>query len=381
MSPITERPAPQRTAAAQRWTVAPWTVFVVVLTAGIVVALLLAVWQAREAVLLAFTAAVFAVVLLAIARPLERWTGLGRNVTLPLAALLIIGIVGLFAWIIGAELAKQFAVLSAALPDALDDFQRRLGIDLEELARSSGGQQSGSEAGGHLRSLPDLVGIARTAMGNIVSMGTLLLDAVAGIVVVIVGGYYLAVDPKTYRRGLVLLFPEDRHDQADAAIRDCGHALHLWLLAQLMAMAMVGTLMGLGAWMIGLPAPLAIGFFASLTEFVPIVGPLIGALPPLLLAFGMGLDQVAWTVALVLGIQQVESNVISPLVQQKMADIPPFLVLFGVIALGLLFGAAGVIVAAPLTIVAYVLVTKLYVRDTLGQDVPVPGRHDDEPSG
>jgi predicted PurR-regulated permease PerM len=380
MSRTTDRPAPQRTAPPPRRTIEPWTVFVVVLTAGVVVALLLAIWQAREAVLLAFAAAVFAVILLSIARPLERWTGFGRNLTLPIAALLIIGTVALFAWIIGAELAKQFTVLSAALPDALDNLQRRLGIDLEELARATRGQQGESSVGGHLRSLPDLVGIARTAMGNIVSIGTLLLDAVAGIVVVIVGGYYLAVDPKTYRRGLVLLFPEDRHDQADAAIRDCGHALHLWLLAQLMAMAIVGTLMGLGAWMIGLPAPLAIGFFASLTEFVPIVGPLIGALPPLLLAFGMDIEQVAWTFAMVLAIQQIESNVISPLVQQRMSDIPPFLVLFGVIALGLLFGAAGVIVAAPLTIVAYVLVTKLYVRDTLGQDVPVPGRHEETPS-
>lgn len=356
----------------------PWSAFVTFLVGALVVALVLALWQAREAVLLAFAAAVFSVVLLAIARPIEQATGLGRQATLLIAAIVLIAVLTAFTMLIGSELQAQFSQLRDALPNAMENIERRFGIDLEQVAAEAGGvPSSGAGAGGgagQLRSLPDLVGIARTAMGNILSAGTLVFNALASLIVVVVGGFFLALDPKRYRRGIVLLFPEDRHQQADAALRDCGHALHLWLLAQLLAMVLVGTLSGIGAWLIGLPAPLAIGVFAGLTEFVPIVGPWVGAVPALLLAASGGLEMVLWTAALFLGVQQLEANIISPVVQQRMADVPPFLVLFGVIALGLLFGVVGVIVSAPLTIVGYVLVTKLYIRDTLGQDVPVPGR-------
>ena len=171
-----------------------------------------------------------------------------------------------------------------------------------------------------------------------------------------------------------MLFPERRQQQADNALRDCGNALHRWLLAQILSMSLVGILSGVGAWAIGLPAPLAIGFFAGLTEFIPILGPFIGAVPAILLAIGEGWPMVLWTVALFLAVQQIESNIISPLAQQQMSDIPPFLLLFGVIAFGLVFGIVGVLVAAPLTLVAYVLIAKLYVHDTLQQDVEIPGQ-------
>ena len=80
-----------------------------------------------------------------------------------------------------------------------------------------------------------------------------------------------------------------------------------------------------------------------------------------------------WTALLFLVIQQVESNLIMPVVQRQMVDLPPALLLFSVVAVGLLFGITGVLIAAPLTIVIYVLVKMLWVRDALGQETHVPG--------
>ena len=95
--------------------------------------------------------------------------------------------------------------------------------------------------------------------------------------------------------------------------------------------------------------------------------------PALLVALSDGGSAVAWTALLFVAVQQLESNVIEPLVQRRMVEIPPALLLFAVVAVGLLFGAPGVIMAAPLTVVAYVVVKKLYVRQVLGQETPVPG--------
>jgi predicted PurR-regulated permease PerM len=82
---------------------------------------------------------------------------------------------------------------------------------------------------------------------------------------------------------------------------------------------------------------------------------------------------VLWTVGLILAVQQLESNVIAPLVMQRVASVPAAVLLFAAVAFGALFGLAGVILAAPLAVVGFVLVQKLYVRQTLGEPAQVPG--------
>jgi predicted PurR-regulated permease PerM len=172
---------------------------------------------------------------------------------------------------------------------------------------------------------------------------------------------------------VVKLLPPSQHARANDALLASGRALRQWLLAESVAMALVGILVGVGTWLIGLPAPLALALFAAITEFVPVVGPIIGAIPAVLLATTQGSSTLLWTIVLFLAVQQVESNLITPVVERRMVSIPPALLLFSVLAMGLLFGVVGLFVAAPLTVVLFVLVNKLYVQDTLGEAAEIPG--------
>lgn len=110
---------------------------------------------------------------------------------------------------------------------------------------------------------------------------------------------------------------------------------------------------------------------------MPTIGSIAGAVPALLLALTQGTEGFLWTLALVVAVQQLESNVIAPVVQRRMVQIPPALLLFSVVAFGMVFGTLGVVLAAPLTVVAYVAVKKLYVRETLGEPTEVPGEEHD----
>jgi predicted PurR-regulated permease PerM len=157
-----------------------------------------------------------------------------------------------------------------------------------------------------------------------------------------------------------------------------GQALRLWLVGQLGAMVMVGFLTATGLWLLGLPSPLALGLLAALTEFVPLVGPIAAALPALLLATAGGLEMVIWTLALYVFVQQAENYIITPLLQHRTVSLPPALTLFALLAAGVVLGPLGVILAAPLTVLVYVAVKKLYVRETLGEETPVPGETPDE---
>jgi predicted PurR-regulated permease PerM len=138
-------------------------------------------------------------------------------------------------------------------------------------------------------------------------------------------------------------------------------------------MALVAVVSGLAYWWIGLPSPLGLAVIAGVTNFVPFVGPLFGAVPALVFAFTMDLETVLWTGGAVLAIQQVEGNLITPLIQQRAVSMPPALVLFAIMAFGIVFGLPGVFLAVPLTVAAVVLVKKLWVRQTLGEETSVPG--------
>ena len=171
----------------------------------------------------------------------------------------------------------------------------------------------------------------------------------------------------------MLLFPPRIQTEIGATLDDAGRALGLWLVGQLTAMLLVGILTALGLWLIGLPSPFALGFIAGLADFIPIVGPIAAAIPGLLVASGQGLEMVIWTLAVYILVQQIESNLILPLIVGTVVKIPPALGLFAVIALGVLFGPLGVLFAYPIAVVADVAVRRLYVRETLGEEVEISG--------
>ncbi|WP_203073199.1 AI-2E family transporter [Falsiroseomonas ponticola] len=326
-----------------------------------ILVLLLALWMAREAVLLAFAAVVVAVGLLAAAAPFQRW--LGRRWALAAAAGLVLAVLALGGALMGSQVQAQVSRLGEILPEAVEQAQRRLGIQLP-----GGGGAEGQPGGASVD--PGAVG---SALGRVAGFGATVVDAAAAVVLAMVGGVFLAADPGRYRRGLVMLLPRSQQRRADEAMAASGKSLRQWLLATLLSMAIVGMLAGLGAWALGLPAPLAIAIFAGLCEFVPVIGSILGAVPALLLALTIGGDTFLWTLLLFVAIQQLEGAVIAPLVTQRMVNIPPALLLLSVVAFGAIFGLAGAVLAAPLTVVAFVMVKKLYVRETLGQATEVPG--------
>jgi predicted PurR-regulated permease PerM len=138
-------------------------------------------------------------------------------------------------------------------------------------------------------------------------------------------------------------------------------------------MVVVGLLTGIGLWLIGVPSALALGLLAGLLEFIPFAGPIIAAIPAVLLAMVVGPEVALWTVALYVGIQQIEGNVLQPLLQQYAVELPPVVLIFSLLGFGMLFGTLGIILAAPLTVVSYVLVKRLYVQEALGTATPIPG--------
>lgn len=320
----------------------------------------LLLWQLRGLIILVFGAILFAVILRIIANPLKRRFGLPDGVALLAAVLFVFGLFAIAFALFGAEVARQAQILSDSLPQAWEAVQARLqSMGLFAPFQEWLASLRGASGSGVLSSLSNLL----------VSVGSAVTDTI----LVIVGGIFLAADPDLYRRGLVKLVPEPARSRLGQALDDCWSALRLWLLARLATMVIVGVMTGIGLAVLGIQGALTLGILAGFLDFVPFVGPIIAAVPAVLLALASDPVTAIWVIALYLLIQQIEGNVITPLFQKRAVELPPALLLFALVASGLMFGIAGILFAEPLTVVLYVLVKRLYVRDALHTPTPIPG--------
>jgi predicted PurR-regulated permease PerM len=335
----------------------------------------------RDLLILVFGSIVIAVLLTAVAAPIHRYTRAPRGLSLTLAILALLALVGGAGAMFGTQVARQAQQLSGQLPQAWNSARDRLaefGIELPALGREE------AEAGPQTEDLPEdtAAGSNNSGVrfgeldGDFLGRASAILMAafggVAHTLLVLAGGVYLAAQPSLYRTGLLKLFPQRKRALVADAYDHSGRALSLWLMGTFVSMGLVGVLTGLGLWLLGVPSAAALGLLAGLFEFVPIIGPIAASIPAILIALSQSTELALWTLGLFIVVQQIEGNLIQPLVQRYVVDLPPALLLFSVVAGGYLFGVVGVIFAAPLTVVVFVLVKRLYVQEALGTKTPLP---------
>ena len=332
-----------------------------VLTVAAIVSLFILAWVLRELAITIFGAIVVGSLLSTAAKHIKRLTSLSDGPSLFAAIFLIFSIVLGSFYLFGAQLSSQIDLLQENVPRARD-------------AASAWLEQLGILPGEAIDFTPDTGSLVKNASVFLSSAANFGLAAL----LMIVGGIFIAGQPRFYRTGLIKLFPQDERGTVATAITDSMRALRLWLQAQAVAMLAVGLVTGIGLYLLGVPSALALGLLAGLLEFIPYAGPIIAAIPAILMAFTVSPQLALWTAFFYLIVQQIESYVMQPLLQQWAVEVPAFVMLFSIVACGSLFGFIGVVLGAPLTVVLYVLVKRLYIRGALDTHTPMPGEGDRE---
>lgn len=336
----------------------------VVIVFGLAILVLLAV-TLHHVLMLAFAAIIIAVGLRAFAKAIGRIVPLGRKLSLAASALIVIGVIVGVLWLLGAQISAQISQIVDILPAAWSDARSRLAEDrfgamlvegLEQIVDQANSLQLGQFA-------PRLGTLSMTLAG-----GTL------EFIIVLIAAAFLSVTPRLYRDGLMMLTVQKQRRRFGEALDASGSALAKWLGGTLASMAFLTIVVSLGLWAMGVPAPLALGLLIGLAQFVPVIGPIVAAVPGILLALTISPEMALWAALFYFVVSQVETAVVYPLIQQRAVSLPPVLTLFAVIAGGILFGPLGVLLATPLVIVICVFVVIFYVRGVLGdQDAPVLG--------
>jgi predicted PurR-regulated permease PerM len=327
--------------------------------AAIVVALAplpLLAWYLRDFLLVLVGSLLVAMLLQLVSEPLVRWCRLSEGFALAIAGLIILLVIAGSGYLFGTHLTSE-------LQDVFDRVDAATRTISGELQRSQLGRTALSHLKGGSFSLADFV-------GSLVKLSTHLLEAT---IFTVAAGVYLAAQPAMYRRGAAELFPSKHRAFVERTIDDVGRALRLWLLGQAIQMCLIAAITTAAVWLIGLPSPLALGAIAGLAEFIPYLGPVLSAIPAILVAMTSGFYPALWTVVAYIVIHQVEGNLIVPMVQRRLVFLPPAVLLLSIVAVTEIFGMIGIIFAAPITVIAFVAVKKLYVRDSLGQPTELPG--------
>jgi predicted PurR-regulated permease PerM len=323
----------------------------------IVIALAYFIWLTSRVWLLIFASVLLAVLLNGFADLIVRRTPIPRRWTLTVATVIVAALFAGFFFFFGFQISAQVMQVFDKLPAAIDAAGNQIGVS-----------NAWDQVHSALASRADPSFFFRAA-----GIGYTLIGALADLALVVVAAIYIAADPKLYRRGVAMLVPPSQHERIFDAMYVTGSALRMWFAGQFAAMLVVGVVSGLAYWWIGLPSPLALGIISGLTNFVPFLGPILGAVPALIFAVAIDLETVLWTAGAAILIQQFEGNVIMPLIQRQAVLMPPALALFAIVIFGLLFKLLGIFLAAPLAVAALVLVKKLWVRETLGEKTVVPG--------
>jgi predicted PurR-regulated permease PerM len=327
------------------------------------VAVVILLWQLRYVLVLLFGAVVTATVIRAIADPFTDKLRVPAAAAVLIAVLLIVAVLAGVAWLLGNQIAAQTQSLADTLPAALgrvDDWLAGLGL--------------AHPIQSWLAQLHSNGGSLVSRFGSWVSSAS---NGIANLMIVFFGGIFLAAEPRFYRTGAIKLVPAENRALIAEAMDESEHALRLWLRGQLAAMIIVGVMTGGGLWLLGIKSWLVLGILAGCFEFIPFAGPILSAIPGVLIALVESPELALWTALMYVFVQHSEAYLIQPIVQQYAVDVPAVVLLFALLAFAVLFGIVGVLFAAPLTVVCYVLVKRLYVVEALDTPTPIPGEDKD----
>ncbi len=189
----------------------------------------------------------------------------------------------------------------------------------------------------------------------LVSQSFNVITVLTQLLVVVVISIYMLLDARRIGDAFRNLFPAGSRDDADELIQSSQKALNQWVRAQVLLGFLIGLSVGVGIWLLDITGiwsgggeySIFFGAWAGLTEFIPYIGPILGATPPVILALFSSPWAALAVVILFIFIQQVEGHVLVPTIMGSLVGVHPLLVIFAVLAGAELYGIAGMIIALP----------------------------------
>lgn len=313
-----------------------------------VIGVLLGLWflfLVRDVLLLFF---IVTVIVVALAPIVDKWQEyMSRPLAVGLVFVILLAFISLVVSLVVPPLIDQISQLANNLPQYSHDVQ-----DL--LIRF--GDRTGDGANLAQQGIQTLSQQLSRLSSNVIDTTFRVLGGIFTFFSIIVLSFYLLLEEEGIRKVIMSLLPIDHKADVANALNKVGAKLGAWFRGQLSLMFIIGTVTGLAVAALGLPYSLALGLWAGLTEVIPYIGPIIGGIPVVLIAF-LDSPVKALIAAIILGVvQQAESNFIVPKVMQRSVGLSPVIVILALLMGNKLFGIVGTVLAVPVAATVSVLI-------------------------
>lgn len=215
--------------------------------------------------------------------------------------------------------------------------------------------------------LPHEAGRLTAYVGAATGVAFRVFGVVVSAITALILSIYMLLEGPTIKQGFLWLFPRQRRGQIEAVLGHVGLKFGGWLRGQLLLGLIIGAAAGLGTWAIGLPYPLLLGLAAGVTELIPMIGPVLGAVPAVLVALFGSTWQVVAVVVFFTVIQQIEGNILVPRVMKKAVGLSPLLTIVAIMIGAKLMGVLGALLAVPVAAALQVMAGEV-IRTLRGPD-------------
>ncbi|HEY5461902.1 MAG TPA: AI-2E family transporter [Hanamia sp.] len=252
-----------------------------------------------------------------------------------------------FFWFVGSRLSSQVSQLSDSLPTIIKDAK----VEMSQSAVGNKVLTYFNSSGGSVKT----IAVARRFFSS--GFG-IIID----VYIILFFGLFFTAGPSLYKKAIISILPVKAKDKGLAIINEMRNALKKWLEAQIIAFFFIAIFTGVGLEIIGLPLVFTLALIAGFSAFIPNFGPLIAFIPAALIGLAQSPKTVILVACVFIAVHIFENAVLLPFLQKKMVKVLPAITIFAQLALGLLGGFWGVLLALPVVVVLKTIINKLYIQ-------------------
>lgn len=287
---------------------------------------------------------------------IQRKTKWSRRLAMIISIVGSFAIIGALLWFMGTKIQHQITELSTTLPHTLGTAKAKMASTPlgKKLLESITGDNS------------------QKLMATAQSFFSTSFGVIGDMYIILFLGIFFTTNPSLYKNGILILIPADRKEKGEHIINRVSLSLKGWLKGMMVSIVLVTTLISTGLTIIGLPVAMVLGLITGILEMVPNLGSLLAMIPGVLLALTISTNMAIVVALLYIASQTITANIVNPLIQKKMINLPPALTLISQLIMGAISGALGVILAVPLLAIVIILVDELYVQKINDTSTPAP---------
>ncbi len=299
-----------------------------------------------------------AIVLSTALKPLVAWIerrGLKRKAAVPLVYVGLLLLLAVPAMIALPLLVDQAQQVLHSLPETYSDFRERIAAVSETVAA-------------RLPENPPWIGRedevaeqALHALSQALSYSGVLLRGGFAVAVVLLMSFFWTIHEEQTIRSTLLFFPVDRRQAGGELVEAILGKVGAYVRGESLLCLIVGCMSFVAYLLIGLPHALVLAIAAGILEAVPVFGPLLGAIPPLLLALSIDPQLMIWVVVAAVIIQQSENYLLVPRIMGHSVGVHPVVTLLAIAGFTALAGVAGAVLAIPMAAIIQLLMERLFL--------------------